>query len=398
MFKRNDNESVEDYQIRICELKDSKGYTWCEIADIINTELGWKFTESKYRKAYKAFMQGYNRRDKELIENDDVMKKYESKLLEIKKERQKLSAMRLENTRTERQNNRFELLYENIAQVIKALPLPQGYQKINSINNKKEYILTIADIHAGAKFDSINNTYNFAECERRFNQLYLQTVGYVTDNCVDKINIISLGDEIQGILRISDLKMNESSVIDALVFIQRQIAQFLNELSVYCKVEYFHICKSNHTQIRPLGTKASELAYEDMSKIIIQYLTDILYNNENINIYTDLEKDFIQFNIFNFNCIALHGHTVNNINTFLKDISNNHRVLYDYVFVAHSHSSQEIINSCQEKYNVETLIAPSFIGSCPYADKLMVSSQPACKIFEFDETYGHIGSKTFILK
>lgn len=48
--------------------------------------------------------------------------------------------------------------------------------------------------------------------------------------------------------------------------------------------------------------------------------------------------------------------------------------------------------------DVETLLAPSFIGTCPYADGLMKASQPSCKVFTFDEVNGHTDTHKILLK
>ena len=57
-YKRLDNESEEDYQLRICSLKEQKGLYWDEVAQIINRELDLNYTESRYRKLYSAYKKG----------------------------------------------------------------------------------------------------------------------------------------------------------------------------------------------------------------------------------------------------------------------------------------------------------------------------------------------------
>ena len=48
-------ETDEEYEIRICGLKDEFDLSWDDIAAIINTELGQNDTESRYRKMWKAY-------------------------------------------------------------------------------------------------------------------------------------------------------------------------------------------------------------------------------------------------------------------------------------------------------------------------------------------------------
>ena len=51
-------ETDEEYEIRICGLKDEFDLSWDDIAAIINTELGQNYTESRYRKMWKAYCLG----------------------------------------------------------------------------------------------------------------------------------------------------------------------------------------------------------------------------------------------------------------------------------------------------------------------------------------------------
>ena len=51
-YKRLDDESEDDYILRICGLKEDKQLFWDEVARIINKELDLNYTESRYRKLY----------------------------------------------------------------------------------------------------------------------------------------------------------------------------------------------------------------------------------------------------------------------------------------------------------------------------------------------------------
>ena len=195
----------------------------------------------------------------------------------------------------------------------------------------------------------------------------------------------------------TDLQINDIPVVDAVVEISRLIAEFLNELSASCNITYYHVPKANHSQIRPLGSKASEIASEDMEKIIVNYISDLLKNNSRVTVKSNLEKDYVDFKIFDFECTSLHGHQIKNIKTTVKDLSNINRKWYSYVFLGHTHSANEIIVGEENHNNIEVLTIPSFIGSDPYADSLFVGSKAMVKIFEFDRVYGHIGSRYIIL-
>ena len=52
-FDKKPNETNEAYISRICSAKDRFDLTWDDIADIINTALGCRYSESHYRKNYR---------------------------------------------------------------------------------------------------------------------------------------------------------------------------------------------------------------------------------------------------------------------------------------------------------------------------------------------------------
>lgn len=317
----------------------------------------------------------------------------------LQKERYKLQAEKVELNRILRQHSRFELFYGKIKESIQVFPTPQFEYELNNSEEQKEYVLTISDIHAGAKFKSENNHYSYEECNKRFNKLFSYMVNYIEENNITKLKVINGGDDIQGLLRITDMKLNESSVVDATVFVAKLISSFLNNLSdcCNCNIEYYQVPTSNHTQTRPLGTKASEIASEDIEYIIGNYIKDVLVHNPRVVINTNFNKDYINIPIFNFNTIALHGHTIKNTKNALKDLSMLHRKFYDYCFLSHFHASNEITVGEGLSHDIEILICPSFVGSCPYSDRIMKGSKASCKIFVFEETNGHTRTDKIIL-
>ena len=154
-----------------------------------------------------------------------------------------------------------------IADQIKQLPPPDCITPVDYDGNDEEdmeYVLGLADLHIGSCFEGVNNSYSIEEATRRFDILLGYMIDFIHKKHISKLKILSLGDAIQGILRLSDLRLNEGPVVDSFVVAVRLIADFLNKLSAYCRIEFLMVCYSNQDQLRPLGTKASELASEDM--------------------------------------------------------------------------------------------------------------------------------------
>ena len=400
-FKPHSGETERQYSWRICDYVKKGELTWQELADLVNkyyraSEEEYR-TESAYRKPLQAVM-AYA----EEVFGDNCADDYYEKLLKLKddiaSERYKLQALKLESTRDNRINSRFELFYENIAKVVQKLEPPDKFNDCCYVTGSEfAWVLGIGDIHYGAKFSSINNSYSPEICERRFQALFAAVVNKIQAEGIQTLVIVNVGDTLQGILRMSDLQLNDKPVVESLVEVSRLLANFLNELTKYCYVEYYHVPTANHTQTRNLGSKASELAAEDMEYIISHYIADMLANNDSVTVYFNEGKEFVDFNIFGFNCFATHGHQLKNTKDVIKDMGNVNRKLYSYAFLGHTHSANEIIVGEERHNNIEVLTVPSFIGSDPYADKLMVGAKAAAKLYKFDNLYGHIGSETIIL-
>lgn len=394
-YKRYDSETDEELIYRVCSEKEKIG-TWDDVADILNKLLNTEYTESKFRKQFQAFQKMLNANQSKFSDGDAQLEEIRLATENLKKERLKLQATKLSESRYDRQDSRFELFYENIKDTIVRLEQPKLIR--TSINESDgQYVLGFGDIHYGAKFKAVNNEYSREECKRRFGVLLSYMEDFIKQENISNLKIINVSDTIQGILRLTDLQINDIPVVDSVVEISRILAEFLNELSASCSIEYYHAPQANHTQTRPLGSKASEVATEDMERIIINYVSDLLSNNDRVEVITNFDGDYVDVKIFDFECFATHGHKIKDVKGVISDMSNRNRKFYSYAFLGHTHSANEIIVGEDEFNNKEVLTVPAFIGSDPYADSLFVGSKGMAKLYLFDRKYGKIMSRNIIL-
>ncbi len=403
-LQKREDETLKEYKIRLFRNRKLYNLTNEEIADLLNSESGENKSSDAYRKWFRPYSEGFNDGYQDALSEisdngqSDAISKIEEAKEEYIRERYKLQATKNEQLKTLRIHSRFELFYENVRNAIETLDVPDFVYSNNLyLDENKEYVLAISDIHYNSHFVGMNNKYSREICIQRFEKMLCEVNKEIIKNKINKIKVLNLGDTIQGMLRISDLTLNETSVVMSVVEISRILANFLNELSINCDVEYYHVPMSNHTQIRPLSTKASEIATEDMELIIINYVYDLLVNNPRVKIHKDYETDFLAFDIFNTKCIAIHGHQVKNTETILKDLSVQHRIFYDICFMGHKHTAKTLSVSEGVSNDVTLLMSPSFIGSCPYADSLRVGSKASVRLYEFNDIHGHIGTKNIIL-
>lgn len=404
--------TVEEYEhvLKECFDKQSR-IVDCDWADIIS-KYSIKNPNGKdslmhydtLRKAQQTIFGGafvseyYKQKSKKTTESSDYSKELDKKMEEIRKERIKLQTANIERGRVDRSLSRQELYYEYVGSVCEALPLPDFCSIPEAMCGDIEYVMPIADVHYGANFKSENNEYSPDIAKERFENLACYVSDFVKNKKLDKIHIVSLGDLIQGVLRVSDLKINDSTIVKATVEISRLMASFLNEISTYAIVEYYHAPSGNHSQIRPLGTKASELADEDLEYIIGHYIMDLCRNNPRITVHLAGEgKQYVEIPIQGSEIIAMHGHQLKNIENSIRDLSMLRRSFLDYLLLGHWHNGREIPSFEGVCNDTEVLVSPSFIGSDPYSDSIMKGSKAAVKIYGFSDIYGHTETYKFIL-
>jgi len=218
-YKRYDGESEEELVFRVCSEKDKIG-SWQDVANILNKILGTEYTESKFRKSYQAFQKMLEANKDKFVDGDSYTKELDLKYESLRKERIKLQTANIERTRVDRGESRQHMYYEFVGSIKDTIPLP-NFRPTNIYKGEKEYICCISDLHFGAKFKSENNEYSIQICEDRFNTLLSYLIEFIDEKKLDKINILELGDTLQGILRISDLKINETTVAKATVQVSK---------------------------------------------------------------------------------------------------------------------------------------------------------------------------------
>lgn len=396
-FKRYDGETEEQLLYRIGRIKDELGYSWREIAIIMNDLLDYDYSESKYRKAFKKMV---NANSETAFENSDYNKevdKLTSLKQDIKSERIKLQTLNLERNRLNREDARQELFYEQIGQYIKSKEVKKLNPLYEPKNKNMKYLLGIADIHANAKWRTNTNEYSMDIVSKRLTYLLVEVIHFIKTKQLDELNIVLLGDLIDGCLRMSNLQTMDSTVAKSVADISDMLIGFLETLveQTHIHINLFDVVYSNHSMPRFLQNYDIR---EDLGYTINRYIRTGLRNNENINIYSPLDGDIcLDFKIWDFDIIGFHGHTEKNQSEAIKNFTIERRKLYDYAVCGHLHSNQKTSISIDGLHDVETIQFPSFCGDDPYANSIHKISKGSCIICGFDETYGNIENYKIIL-
>ena len=399
---RQENETEFDFIKRIVYGKLVDKTITAEYEDLSEIVFGDGncYNSSEVRKRFYGIKRLLDVHEEEKIEaiievtGSDVMDELDLKIQELDKSRKKLQATKLEYNRNLRVDSRFELLYENVRDAIETITVPAFEGSFFQTGNK-EYLLNFSDIHYGSNFKSENNEYSRDICKQRFELLLSKTIKIIEKEEISKLHVLNCADSIQGLLRISDVRMNDIPIVEATIEVSKLLANWLNELSKYVKIVYHHVPNANHSQLRLLNTKASEMAAEDLEKIIVNYIHDVLINNPRIEVPVVMDREYLNFSLCGYNFISLHGHQIRSIQNAIKDFSQLHRTWYDFLIMGHFHGGQEMNVGEGFSNNTEILIAPSIVGSCPYADSILKGAKSMAKLYVFEEGQGH--SKTYNL-
>lgn len=395
------NENEDSFIYRVCSLKGIEGLEdWDRVGKFLNEKLGYNYSSSKYRKVYQSAKKMEEARKNITHSIESELEELEALKQEITNEKIKLQTLNLEKNRVNREDARWELFYENIGKYIESKERPKFDEPKIVEHNNTEYILGIADVHAGALWSTPSNEYSMKIVQDRFNELLDYTEDFVIEKGLSKLNIVLLGDLIDGVLRISNLQMQDSKVSKACADIAEIIGEFVDRLTVDCEiqVDLYDAVYGNHSTQRYLGQNKNYDMLEDLGYTISRYIQCYLRNNKNVRMFTPNDGEmYLEFNINGFNLIAFHGHTIKNLDTAIRDLSMKNRKFYDYSLSGHIHSYSDITEGVDGLHDVQNIRFPSFCGADPYADSIFKQSKASAIVIGLEKDYGYTEMKKFIL-
>ena len=371
MYKRNIGETVEDYQIRICGLKETSGLTWQHIADIINTELDLNFSESKYRKDYAVFMRGYAKKEAEYVNSDNILKQYNEKILELKKEKVKLSDERIQNNNYIRSLARIDVLKEiasNCAsQIAKTNEFVLEPYRQSNDNSKRVGVLQTSDWHLGEIVESYLNKYNTDILITRLDKLINKVIDYCTKFNLTKLYVINLGDLISGLIHLKLRLETRENVIQQTIKASELMANILYKLSKYVKIEYYSVL-DNHSRVE--AERKDSISLESFAQITQWYLTTRFKDYDRVHINSnEYDEETCTFEIFGHNFIGVHGH----LDAPYKVVSNLSMMtgkFYSVCLTAHLHHF-----NCDEQSETIVVSNGALIGTNNYAKDIRAKSK-----------------------
>ena len=393
------NETEDQCLWRIGKAKDAGTLTenWPEIATFLNKTFREDETQyydsSAYRKKYRNFVTAYEGIFSRERFTDEQMLTYEEQKRELEKAKIKLRTEKLEYNRWLREEARDELICERIVEAIRELP-PLDVPEIlpshiaGRVYNDREGCLIFADTHYGVDlkitglFGETINEYNPEIFEQRMWDLLTQVIDICQKEGFTALNVYDLGDEVDGILRVSQLWKLKYGIIESTVRYGRFITEWLNELSKYVHIKYQMVKDSNHCQLRLLNQPKGTFKDENMAYIIAEKIMDRLGDNPNFE-FVQNPTGYVFDNILGYNVLGIHGEG-KGLESAIKDFSKTYGVEISFLVGGHKHHQ----NSSNIGIRSDVISVPSVIGVDDYSLSLHKTSDPGATLFVLEAGKG----------
>lgn len=394
-LKRKDGESELDYRVRICSNKSLQSLTWEDVKDLLNESEGQSYGESVYRKWWRSFEEGQEYEAKKKAKSEGNLDEFTIKRLELQKERNKLQAEKLEVNRWIREHARAENIADKIERGIESLEPLDIPVKIVTDSRKSEQrktaVIDIADAHYGreGKIKGLRGEtiaeYSTEIFERRMWKLLDEAVDIIHKENLSEVKVVNLGDQIDGMLRLSQLQFLEMGVIDSTMAVAEFMSQWLNKLSSYAKVDYYSVL-GNHAEIRISSLKSGEVKRENMELVIPWFIKERLKDNNNITVH---DAEFIQvIDVLGTNVCITHGQNDRNLESSIKDYSMIYQEQIHMLKTGHLHHTNNKTIGMAGLQNIEYVQSPSICGIDEYSLKLKKTANAGSLITVFEEGYG----------
>ena len=310
-------------------------------------------------------------------------------------ERQKLYDIQRGIKNDMRQLSRTELLCERITSAIEALPEIKIDVKPEVKNTEnRNLVLGIGDFHYGADFNVTGllgetiNRYNSSVFEARMESLLSEIAAIVKKENPSELDVMIVGDMLDGLLRQSQLQRLEYGVVESTIRLAEYLTQWLISLAKMVKIPIkIYAVRGNHGEIRPLGSKAGQFPEENMERIVMHYLYARFINEEWITIETNDAPMTQIINVCGYQFLLTHGQD-SDIESMAQDSVNLYQKPIDIFMVGHLHKSQSFVSGIMPESNVRVERVPSICGIDPYAQSKGYGAHAGATVMVVEEGYG----------
>ena len=291
-----------------------------------------------------------------------------------------------------REQSRAESMEEIIEQAFKARvdkPCVKYDVKCEELNKECEVVVAFADPHYGADFkvvgfnNEVFNEYNPKVVKQRFNILSDEIISFCKVNGTNKISLVDLGDSVEGILHLSQLKAMKTDVVDDIIDYSDLIVGFVTTLANEGLIIDMYTSQGNHSDCRLLTGKKGDFPHENLEKIYFRWVSKFTKDNPNIMLHPNL-NGLNYFDVKGYKFMSAHGQNEKNVLNSIKDYEDTYKIAINYFLVGHLHCKNEVeVTSDKEVVQVR-----SMMGVNDYSQTIKKTSSAGATMFTVERGYG----------
>ncbi len=325
------------------------------------------------------------------ISDDKILKQIEKAQREIYKERQKLRDEKNEYNAWLKEQARMELFFERIDESVDRLikTKPRNIPEPITLDDEEiKIVCSFADCHYGVEFNiqgfnnEIINIYNPEVFKNRMWKLRDELLEFCKIHNCYNVSIVDLGDSIENILHISQIKSLRGNIVDDIMDYAEFIADWLENLSNKIYID-FYTSEGNHGDLRLLTGNKNDFPHENLERIYSRFIQKLLKDNSNIKIHKSL-NGLNYFDVNGFKFLTAHGNNEKTLKDSIKEYEDTYDIKINYMLVGHLHSKNEI----EVSNGKEVIQVRSLMGINEYSTSIKRTSTAGALMFTVHKNYG----------
>lgn len=331
-FKKRDDESLDEYGLRIGTACDERQLTWEKAAEYLNDATGYENGECTYRKKYRSWRAGYDYALQHVHEDQ-----LSAEVQRIKVEQVKIRDERAAANKIYRDVARAESIRDLIAKAVVPYDKNDFLNVVQYEYSNHDVIVCLSDLHTGADIDSAWNKFDKEILKARLESYVAQIFNIVARHAAEKIYVLLLGDLINGHIHVNTRVQNNENSIEQVMIAAELVSNFVAELYEVCKNIDVYAVSGNHSRVFP--NKDEQVAGDELEALIPFYMKARLQNLSGIDIKTDkLDPTFGGFKARSSLVMYAHGDKDSPANV-VEHLTMMVKQPIDLVFLGHRHSN-----------------------------------------------------------
>lgn len=330
-FKKRDEETLDEYMMRIGQACSERNLTWDQAAELLNQANGSDYGECRYRKTYKAWKAGY---DYALEHSGDAIA---DDIKRLKIEQIKARDERAATNKLYREVARVESIKSIIAKAVVPYSKDDFLNVVQYEGSGHDIVVCLSDLHTGSGIDTAWNKFDKEILKARLESYVTQIYNIVARHAAEKIHVLLLGDLINGHIHINTRVQNNENSIEQVMTAAELVSNFVAELYEVCQHIDVYSVSGNHSRMFP--NKDEQVAGDELEALIPFYMKARLQNLPSINIKTDkLDPTFGGFKARNSLVMYAHGDKDSPANV-VEHLTLMVKQPIDMIFLGHRHTN-----------------------------------------------------------